>query len=91
MTNITVKISHFTKEEGTCRCGCGRYNVDDDFLVRLEAFRLHLNKPITVNCIGRCIKHNKDVGGVPTSLHECETKKATAADVTCINCEELYK
>lgn len=39
---------------------------------------------------GRCIKHNRDVGGVPSSFHQCETKKATAVDVTNSNCEEIY-
>lgn len=91
MTQIFAKIGNITKEECTCHCGCGRFNVGDDFLVKLQAFRLKLNKPLIINCIGRCIKHNKDVGGVSTSLHQCQTKKATAADVTNSNCEEIYK
>lgn len=45
---------------------------------------------MTVTSGGRCVKHNKDVGGVSTSLHECETKKAAAIDVTNSNCLEIY-
>lgn len=50
-----------------------------------------LNKSLRVTSGGRCVKHNGDVGGVDTSCHQCETKKATACDVTNGNCEEIYK
>ena len=90
MTNPTVKIGNFTIEELQCRCGCKRYNYDPNYLIRLQAFRLRTGIPLSVTCGGRCKKHNKDVGGVPTSLHECETKPAAAADITG-NCSLIYK
>lgn len=89
MTPIIAAIKNFVKEDFTCRCGCGRYNMDDNFLVRYQAFRLIHGKPLTVTCGGRCIKHNKDEGGVSTSLHICEGKPATAADTTG-DCAKIY-
>lgn len=91
MTKPVVEINNFTKEELTCRCGCGRYNMDNNFLIRLQAFRLKYNKPLVITCGGRCIKHNKEVKGVPTSLHQCQTKKATAVDVTGDSVQSLYQ
>lgn len=92
MTKPKVTINNFDIEtELMCRCGCGRYNYDDEFLIRLQAFRYILNKPLTVTGGGRCIKHNSDEGGVDTSCHQCETKKATAVDVTNSNCLEVFK
>lgn len=38
---------------------------------------------MTVTSGGRCCQHNLDVGGVNTSCHQNETKKATAVDFTC--------
>jgi len=90
MTPITAKILNFRKEDFTCRCGCGRYNMDDNFLVRLQAFRLLHGLPLYPTSGGRCITLNVHEGGVKTSLHQCETKKATATDVTG-NCEKIYR
>ena len=87
----TVSIRHFTIKDLTCRCGCGRYKFEDSFLVRLEAFRLSYGDPLVITCGGRCVKHNKEVGGVPTSLHQCETKPASAVDTTGADCQEIYK
>ena len=92
MTKPKVEIKNFDIEtELMCRCGCKKYNYDDEFLIRLQAFRYILNKPLIVTGGGRCIKHNTDEGGVDTSCHQCETKKATAVDVTSDNCQEVFK
>ena len=88
---ITVKINNFTKKELACRCGCGLLNYDDNFLVKLQAFRLIIGKPLFVNSGCRCKYHNKSVGGVDNSLHEATTKKATACDVTNKNPQEIYE
>lgn len=92
MTKITANIENFTKEELTCRCGCGRYNYANHFLIRLQAFRYVVGFPLTVSGPGRCIKHNREEGGEPNSLHICEGKQASAADVTQPGkCETIYK
>ena len=90
MTAVSIIIENFKREELECHCGCHKLNIDTEFIVRLQAFRYVLKKPLTVTCASRCIKHNKDVGGEASSCHECETKKSTAADVTNSNCNEIY-
>lgn len=87
---IKADIENFTENELKCRCGCGRLNVDNEFLIRVQAFRYLLGRAMTVTSCCRCIKHNKAVGGVDTSCHQCETKKATALDFTCANLEQAF-
>ena len=87
---ITANIENFTGNELKCRCGCGRLNYDNEFLIRIQAFRYMLKRPMTVTSGGRCVKHNKTVGGEPTSCHECETKKATAIDFICNDLQQAY-
>ena len=86
---MRVKIEHFTDVELECRC-CGKLNYSEEFLIRLQAFRYMLGKGLTVTSPCRCIENNQRAGGELTSLHECETKQASAIDVTNSNCEEIY-
>lgn len=88
---IKVDIKNFTENELACRCGCHRLNYDDNFLVLLQAFRLNYGKALIPTSGCRCVQHNKNVGGVETSLHQCETKKATACDVTGANVKEIFE
>lgn len=88
---IKVLIKNFTAEELACRCGCKRLNYDHNFLICLQAFRLSYGKPLIPTSGCRCGKHNKDVGGVSTSLHECTTKLASACDVTGANVKEIFE
>ena len=87
---ITANIENFTESELKCRCGCGRLNYDNEFLIRIQAFRYILKRPMTVTSGGRCVKHNKAVGGETKSCHECETKKATALDFFCTDLQQAY-
>ena len=88
--SITVKIENFSKKELSCKCACKMYNMDEEFLIRLQSFRYILNMPMKITSAGRCKAHNKAVGGVDTSCHQCETKKATAVDFTCRNLQFAY-
>lgn len=87
---ITANIDNFTEDELKCRCGCGRLNYDNEFLIRVQAYRYMLKRPMTVTSGGRCVKHNKAVNGEPRSCHECETKKATALDFFCTDLKQAY-
>ena len=88
---INVGIRNFTELELQCRC-CGLLNMSEEFLIRLQAFRYMLGKPLTVTSGCRCKKHNSSpsVGGEANSCHIGEGKKCTAADVTNKNCQEIY-
>ena len=87
---IVAKIENFTENELKCRCGCGRFNIDNEFLIRLQAFRYIIGRPLRVTSGCRCKKHNKNEGGVDNSCHQCETKKCTACDITCQNLDDVY-
>lgn len=92
MSKPVVTIENFDIEtELQCRCGCKRFNYDEAFLICLQAYRYLLNQGMNVTSGGRCIKHNANEGGVSTSLHICEGKKATALDFWCKNMAEAYK
>lgn len=88
---INVKIKNFTRSELSCKCNCRMFNMDEEFLIRLQAFRYLLDMPMTITSAGRCKAHNKAVGGVDTSCHQCETKKATAVDFTCFNLHKAFE
>ena len=90
MTKINIALKNFNKEELTCKCGCGRFNFDEEFLIRLQAYRYILAHPMIITSPGRCVKHNKAVGGVDTSCHQCETKPATAVDFWCTSMANAY-
>ena len=87
---ITVRIKNFTEKELSCKCSCKMFNMDEEFLIRLQAFRYLLNMSMTITSACRCKAHNKAVGGVDTSCHQCETKKATAVDFTCSNLQKAF-
>lgn len=75
-------MSHFTQQELECRCGCGIYNVSDDFLNKLEIARALAGIPFIVNRCCSCEKHNKEIGGSEGSSHIAdEIKKCTAIDI----------
>ena len=88
---ITVRIKNFNEKELSCKCACRMFNMDEEFLIRLQAFRYILNMPMTITSAGRCKAHNKAVGGVDSSCHQCETKKATAVDFTCRDLHKAYE
>jgi hypothetical protein len=90
MTKPVVEIENLDIEkELACKC-CGMYNYDTEFLIRWQAFRYVYGKPLTITSGGRCVQHNKNVGGKPNSCHICEGKKASATDVTCNDLSRLY-
>ncbi len=63
-------FKHFKQSEFTCKCGCGLNNINLNLVNVLEKIRDHFGGHavhITSGC--RCIKHNKDVGGVQGSRH----------------------
>lgn len=88
---IKATIENFTENELKCKCGCGSFNIDNEFLIRLQAFRYMLKQGMIPTSCCRCEKHNKAVGGVDTSLHQCETKPTTAVDFYCSNMNKAYE
>lgn len=52
---------HFSRDEFKCKCGCGRNEIKDDFVTRLDALREELGFPIRVSSGYRCPAHNAKV------------------------------
>lgn len=52
---------HFSRAEMQCKCGCGRADMDPDFMDLLEDLRTRFNKPLVVTSAYRCPKHNSAV------------------------------
>lgn len=61
-------MNYFTRSELECPC-CRKCKIDDGFLNMLNYARKIANIPFVVNSGYRCEKHNKEVGGSPTSSH----------------------
>jgi len=49
---------HFTRKELECHCGCGRMEMDFEFMQRLESLRNIYGKPINVTSGFRCPNYN---------------------------------
>ena len=51
----------FSKSEMACRCGCGIYEMDDEFMRMLQELRNEMNGPLRVTSARRCDRHNDAV------------------------------
>ena len=49
---------NFSKSEMACRCGCGIYEMDDEFMRMLQELRNEMNGPLRFNSARRCDRHN---------------------------------
>ncbi len=87
---MIVFLDNFTREALKCKCGCDSYSADNEFLIRLQAFRYLLKQPMTPTSCCRCIKHNKKVGGVANSLHLCFPNPTCAIDFFCKDMQKAY-
>lgn len=73
---------YFHSDEFVCKCGCGIFNLDPDFLKWLTEARRIADVPFIINSGCRCPSHNYIVGGATLSPHlTTEAIKARGADV----------
>lgn len=70
---------YFTMEELTCKCGCGRMEMTDDYMRKLVAMRRTLGFPFPVSSAYRCPEYNNKVSS--TGLIGPHTT-GQAADIT---------
>ena len=78
--------NYFKETELKCKCGCNQLKFDAEFKNLLNRIRTLFNKPIYITSGYRCEKHNKEVGGKPTSSH----LKGIAVDIKCDNSLDRY-
>ena len=79
-------LKHFKMSEFDCKC-CGKADMDMDFLRKLDIARETAGIPFIITSGYRCEKHNRAVGGSPTSTHP----EGIAADILCDDSVKRFK
>ncbi len=52
---------YFSEDELQCRCGCGKADMDPNFMKKLIALREYLDFPLLITSAYRCPQHNMKV------------------------------
>jgi len=60
---------NFSRWEFACKCGCGKDDIDERLVNRIQVVRDIILVPITISSGCRCEQHNKAEGGESESLH----------------------
>lgn len=68
---------NLSREEFTCKCGCGFDTADYALVTALQDLRDHFERPVEISSGCRCTAHNASVGGSKGSQH----MKAKASDI----------
>ena len=77
-------MNYFTKDELSCPCPCGIYNVEQSALNTLCLIREEIGRAMWVTSGCRCPQHNRDIGGSEKSGHiTTETNPSTEFDIYC--------
>jgi len=82
------------RSECACKCGCSLDTADYQLVVGFQKICDEVSKEIhrkciaNIHCLCRCAKHNKEIGGLPTSKHIIG--KAMDLDIDGISSDRLY-
>ena len=76
LTNLT---KNFSWKEMQCKCGCGKADMDDDFMDLLQRLRDHVG-PLKISSGFRCEEYNKLVSSTGSNGPHTTGK---AADIFC--------
>lgn len=82
-----MELKHFKLSEFECKCGCGKNNINNSLLLKLETARKIANFPFIITSGSRCYVHNNNVGGLPNSQHI----KGNAVDIKYITDKQLFR
>lgn len=66
---LLFNLNDFERDEFTCKCGCGKNEINPELIQRLQKLRNFIKAPIYIVSGFRCKEHNDDVGGVKNSQH----------------------
>lgn len=78
-------MTYFKMEEFACPC-CGENFISPTLVAKLNKAREIAGVPFVINSGCRCVNHNKEVGGSPTSSH----LKGLAADIKITGSRDRY-
>ena len=56
-----IDSPNFSVNEMSCRCGCGLYEMDEDFMRLLQILRYEMQGPLRVRIVRRSNYHNDGV------------------------------
>ena len=73
---IDMITPNFSRSEMACRCGCGRDEMDSEFMLMLQELRNEVG-PMPVTSAYRCYTHNSRVSKVKNGPHT----QAKASDI----------
>ena len=79
-------IEYFKDKELECPC-CHVLDFSQDLCNMLYQAREVYGKPIVINSGFRCITHNTNVGGSPTSSH----RRGLAVDIKCTTSTKRFE
>ena len=83
-----VKIAtNFFLDEFECKCGCGKKDINQDFVNKLQLVRTVVDRGFTIKSGCRCETHNKKEGGKPNSSHV----RGLGADIACYDSVMRFK
>jgi hypothetical protein len=78
-------MNYFSDNELACR-HCGEIKLAEGFLDKLNALRLSVAHPMTVNSCCRCKYHNTNIGGKADSFHlTSHAWGCCAIDISMVN------
>lgn len=60
---------NFSRKELECKCGCGKMEMDSDFMHDIQRIRDRLGFPFVVTSAYRCEAHDRSVGGSSSPGH----------------------
>ncbi len=69
--------ANFSEAEFRCHCGCGRADMDPDFMNHLQRVRDAYGRPMSITSGYRCPKHDRAIGGA--GVHPMGRAADTAA------------
>ena len=71
------QYKHFQRGEFACKCGCGRCEMQSEFMNRLQALRMIWGKPMLITSGYRCPDHPKEKNKAQPGTHN----QGIAADI----------
>lgn len=77
--------TNFTRGEFSCKCGCGRSDMNPNFLGRLQALRMVYGKPMHITSGYRCPNHPAEKVKASPGTHSM----GIAADIGVSGAEAL--
>lgn len=56
-----IQSKYFKESEFTCKCGCGKAEMDQEFIEVLDTLRANVGRPFIITSGYRCPEYNKKV------------------------------